>query len=180
MKNKKIISLAMAAATVAPMAVPTFAAEQTQGRILETDTATGNQTATIDVMLANGYELYTIGERHLLSRTEVFNTNGTEYTSDDSIKESLGKDAKVLVVKDNGDEHNLNDDYYVVVKKASQDKVIAQQERISLAQKEIEELKQAGYTISRTNEAARFEYDSTHNVTKYIPSKIVIRAKLGN
>lgn len=151
---KKNLAKAMAAAmtvgAVVPMATQAVnAAEPTLVRTVS------------DVRLATtGYKVNTTGSSvKVYTRTEAFNTNGTDQIGDDTLKSSLGKDARIIATY-KGTAANLSDHRYVIASKANVADYNAAKYQLDTAKAEIAELKAKGYTITQKT-VAKQSFDGT-------------------
>lgn len=134
----------------------------------EPDQGTEN-SFTIDVRKSTGYELAinetnSDGSQYVFNRHEAFDSNLTDATGDDTLKQFFGKSAKIVAIK-KGTATDLSKHKYVIGKKLSQEKTDLAKLRLSTAESDIQRLKNAGYTITRKVTVSEgFSKSSTGNI----------------
>lgn len=140
MKNKKSLAMAMAAVSTFGTVAPAFANQ-----------VAATTTIVEDVRLASGKELKADGK--VYTRTEVYNTNGTQDRSDDTLKTEF-KNVEVLVSKE--DEKDSYLDQLVLFVKATDISAVNNKEaEIKTAKAMISKAKEEGATVVVKNEAAK-------------------------
>lgn len=172
MKNKKTIALAMAAATVAPMAVPAFAADvETMSLPVVDGVVTVDNVRTA----LTGYEIVNKDKSiQGILRIDAFDSNGTSYTGDDTLKATFGEDAKVIAIH-KGNKLDLSDYSYVIAKKADTADFNAAKAELESAKAELTELKEKGYTITQENTR-----EQSFDGIVFKEGQVTVTAKLGN
>jgi hypothetical protein len=137
--KKKNLATAMAAAMTLGAVAP----------VVANAAAVVVPAVNLDARLASGYTSPTVR-----SRVDIYNTNGTQIRTDDTLKTAF-KDAKIIAEKQ--DKENSYADKFVVATKAQLADINIAKANIETARTEIEAARTAGATVTKKETLATFD-----------------------